>query len=237
MQTLEHNTAATVAIGLAVDWRDGKTLLTETPTLTDLACTLYKNGTASSKTLTGSLTVDAAGMLLLELTADDTDTPGQLTIVLTNAVVDGYPTDVILPRQADFAVLAAAEYAAWIAGEDPTLLLPDATLLTAEQRAGLDQLWAFGEAITYHPADGTPVLICAVVSRQGPAELMGLPAGRAERLMITALNAASGGIATETVDTGKDFVTVAARLGDTPRKRRLVRVVDQDAAMATYEVQ
>jgi len=110
MQYLKQNTVATVALGLAVDWRDGKTLLVETPTLSGLACTLYKNGTAEPKTLPGNLTVDANGMILLTLTAADTNTTGRLDIVLVNAVVDGYPSDVLLPRTASFAVLDAAAF-------------------------------------------------------------------------------------------------------------------------------
>lgn len=237
MMFVQQNMQVNVVLGPFVDWRDGKTLLTETPTLTDLTCTVYKNGTPSTLVLTDRLTVDSAGMGTLTLSAAEVDTLGPLVVLIANAVVDGFSTDVILPVDAAFMVLSSTEYVSFLTGDSYHALLPDAALLTAEQRAGLDQLWAFGEAITYHPGVGTPAVICAVVSRQGPAELMGLPAGRAERLLITVLNTASGGIATASVDTGKDYVTVAARLGEEARKRRLVRIVDQDAAMATYEVQ
>jgi len=237
MQVLELNTAVTVALGLAVDWQDGKTLLTETPALTDLACTLYKNGVAETKTLAGALTVDAHGMILLDLTAADTDTAGRLTAVVTNAVIEGFSTDVILPRIAEFSVLTAADYAAWWTGGDVESLLPDAdAAMTMLQRAAVEQLQVFGEPVVYHPHDDVAQTIAAVVTRGGPAGLGAAP-GRAEQITVSVLNTDTGGIATDAVDTGKDAVTVAARLGDTPRKRRLLRLIHQDAGMATYEVQ
>jgi len=110
LQYLRQNTAATIALGPAVDWRDGKTLLTETPTLTDLSCTLYKNGVAEIKSLTGDLTVDVTGMIVLTLSADDTDTAGRLDVLLANAVVGGYPSDVILPRAAAMFVVDEAVF-------------------------------------------------------------------------------------------------------------------------------
>jgi hypothetical protein len=191
---LQQNLGVSVVLGPFVDWRDGKTLLTATPTLTDLSCTVYKNGTPSALDLTDRLTVDSSGMGTLALSSAQVDTVGTLVVLIANAVVDGFSTDVILPVDASYMVLSSTEYVSFLTGDSYHELLPDASLLTAEQRAGLDQLWAFGEAITYQPGVGTPAVVCAVVSRQGPAELMGLPAGRAERLMITVLNTASGGL-------------------------------------------
>ena len=108
----------------------------------------------------------------------------------------------------------------------------------ADRAAAVEQLEIYGEPVVYHPAGGTPRAVVAIVTRSGPAELMGLPPGaRAEVLMVTVLDDPDEGIALSELDTGGDFVSVAARRSDTPRKRRLIRVAHQDTAMLTLEVQ
>lgn len=114
MVILKQHTAATVLIGPLVGWRDGKTLLTETPALSDLACVLYKNGQGQTLDLSGVFQVDSNGMGALDLSAQQTDTAGRLEILLKNAIVENYPSDTILPRTAAFFVLPAAGWQALV---------------------------------------------------------------------------------------------------------------------------
>lgn len=95
----------------------------------------------------------------------------------------------------------------------------------------------YGESVTYKPASGQERTITAIVYRQGPDVLLALPSGRAERLELEVHNDTDDGIASDEVNTGGDFVTVAARIGDTATDRRIVRIVSQDTAMLRLEVQ
>lgn len=95
----------------------------------------------------------------------------------------------------------------------------------------------FGEDITYHPSGGSDRAIQAIVTRLGPANLEGLPIGRAERLEIEVLNDTVFGIACSELNTGGDYVTLAARLGAAADRRRIVRLLSQDAEMIRLEVQ
>lgn len=114
MEFLRQNTAATIIISL-IDWADGKTL-PPSITVADLKCTLYKNGIGESIELSESgdnainISGLSDGMATLTLTSDDTDTQGRLKVILSNAIVDEYPTDVILRTIADFMVLNQSAY-------------------------------------------------------------------------------------------------------------------------------
>jgi hypothetical protein len=112
-------------------------------------------------------------------------------------------------------------------GDFETELVGSGALLLAE----------FGESITYDPATGADRAITAIVHRQGPDELTGLPSGRAERLEIEVRNDAANGISSAEVNTGGDFITVAARIGDTAASRRITKIISQDTEMLRLEVQ
>lgn len=101
---------------------------------------------------------------------------------------------------------------------------------------GLEFLTEFGETVTYHPAGGSDRSILAIVERSGPAGLDGLPMGKAERLDITVLNDGTDGIDSADLNTGGDYVTVAARIGDTAGRRRITRVLAQDTDMIRVEL-
>jgi hypothetical protein len=115
MRYLRKNTAITVVVGPLVDWADGKTLLTDNATFdpSKLHCELVKNSTSETLTLsktTGDnlINLTGHGLATLTLSADNTDTEGSLRISLTNAVIDGYSTDYILPLTEDYRILYGA---------------------------------------------------------------------------------------------------------------------------------
>jgi len=126
MRYLRKNTAAQVPVGPLVDWMDGKTLLRDDGAFYPdrLVCErvigaasvellLTKSGGEHNLVLTGN------GLALLDLTAEDTAIAGRLRVLLANAVVDGYPTDTILPVVEDFFVLVPAAYDALTARYAP----------------------------------------------------------------------------------------------------------------------
>jgi hypothetical protein len=113
----------------------------------------------------------------------------------------------------------------------------DAGQLAACLKEAMDQIAAFGESVVYYPSSGTGRTIEGIVTRSGPMELQGFPAGRSELLQVSVANDAVSGISSAEIDTGTDFIEVAARLGDTAKKRRVLRIVSQDYGMMTLEVQ
>lgn len=155
----------------------------------------------------------------------------------TLAEVEISGVEVLLPDANQ--VMAGVHFGPLDALQTGTYTGPDLTAGgQADRAAAVEQLEIYGEPIIYYPAGGPPRPIVAIVTRSGPAELMGLPAGaRAEVLMVTILDDATEGIALTELDTGGDFVSVAARRGGIPYKRRLIRVAYQDSAMLTVEVQ
>lgn len=98
-------------------------------------------------------------------------------------------------------------------------------------------LTEFGESITYHPAVGADRAISALVYRNGPADLESVPTGMSEVMEIEVLNDATSGIASSEINTGGDFLTVAARLSGATTRRRITRIISQDSEMIRLEVQ
>lgn len=72
---------------------------------------LSKTGGSNNINLIGN------GLATLDLAATDVDVAGQLRISFTNAVIDGYPSELILPFTEDFVVLHEDAYDALFIGD------------------------------------------------------------------------------------------------------------------------
>ena len=143
MRFLRQNTAVQIVVGPMIDWMDGKTLMR----LNDdfypdaLNCELVKGSTGSNLTLTktgGSNTINLSGngLAVLSLTVVNTDTARHLRLFFSNAIVEDYPTDTILPFTEDFIVLNQDAYDALINGD---LAEPDGVASSLWQK--INQTW------------------------------------------------------------------------------------------------
>ncbi len=97
-------------------------------------------------------------------------------------------------------------------------------------------LTVMGEAVTYYPIGGGSREITAIVNRHGPAGLEGAPHGSAPELSINVANDATTGISSDEVDTMKDEVNVAVRIGETAQRRLITEILSQDAGMMELEL-
>lgn len=95
----------------------------------------------------------------------------------------------------------------------------------------------FAESIVYRPFNGTPRTISALVTRNPPADLNGVPYAQGTFVMIVEVaNSETTGIALSELNTGKDFADIAEKYGGTAKQRTIVKLVDQDSAMLALEV-
>lgn len=99
-----------------------------------------------------------------------------------------------------------------------------------------DFLTTFGETVTYYPKAGGSRQITAIVSRERPAELEGAPHGRAPRLSVSVANDSTTGISSDEIDTGGDEINLSVRIGETAQRRRITKILSQDAGMMKLEL-
>jgi len=97
-------------------------------------------------------------------------------------------------------------------------------------------MYSFGETVRYTPDGGVAREIEAAVKREPPGPTPGVPRGSGPKLMIMVANDATTGIASSEVNTGKDSVTVAVRVGATPQERTVGRIVSHNGAQMVLEL-
>ena len=111
------------------------------------------------------------------------------------------------------------------------------TIIDTAMAAALPAMMhSFGETVSYTPAGGEAREITAAVRRQPPGPVEGMPAGRGPQLTIAVANDATTGISSSELDTGGDTVTVAVRVGQTPKVRAIVGIVSHNAAQMVLEL-
>jgi len=84
--------------------------------------------------------------------------------------------------------------------------------------------------------DLTKRQITALVNRQPVDDLGDAPVGTAPRLTVNVRNNATYGISSSEIDLGRDKVLVPVRLGEAAQKRKLSKILSQDAGMMVVEL-
>lgn len=102
--------------------------------------------------------------------------------------------------------------------------------------AASDFLTEFGEPIKYLPAGGGSRDITAIVDREPPAELEGMPGAHASRLVIGVANDSTDGISSSEINTGKDKAELTVRINETAVQKLITKIISQDAGMMKLEV-
>ena len=87
------------------------------------------------------------------------------------------------------------------------------------------------ETVTYYPAVGAGRRINAVVSRGEPGGVPDIRGDSFQRPAILVRNDATKGIASDTVDCGGDEIEVARRVGNAPKRLRIMEILNQDAGL------
>jgi len=99
-----------------------------------------------------------------------------------------------------------------------------------------DMIGEFAEQITYEPSDGDPRTIPAIVDRNPVGGTDAPPGGHGPNIEIIVVNSADGGISAVDLDTGRDKVSLAVRIGDDPQQRSIKNIVSQDAGLLTLGI-
>lgn len=97
-------------------------------------------------------------------------------------------------------------------------------------------LTTFAETVTYYPIGGGSREISVIVERDEPAKLEGAPHGVSHKAVIQVANDATTGISSDEVNTKKDQVELAVRIGQAVQKRLISKILDQDAGMMRLEI-
>ena len=100
----------------------------------------------------------------------------------------------------------------------------------------VEMLAAFGESVTYWPAGGGSRAITAVIDRNPPRELDGLPHGHTKEWIVLVANSSTTGISSSEIDCGGDKIEIPARMGEVAQKRRIVNILSQDSGAIRMEV-
>jgi hypothetical protein len=87
----------------------------------------------------------------------------------------------------------------------------------------------FGETVTYTARGKAPKTLEAVVFRNPPAPVNGSLTATAPLMTVWVRNHATYGVTS--VDTGGDTITVAERVGDTPKAHPVDSVLKQEGGM------
>jgi len=87
------------------------------------------------------------------------------------------------------------------------------------------------ETVTYYPAVGAGRRITAVVSRGEPGGIPDIQDGSFQSPTILVRNDSAKGIASDTVDTGGDEIECARRVGEKPKRLRILEIINQDAGL------
>jgi hypothetical protein len=118
----------------------------------------------------------------------------------------------------------------------------DSNFAAAQAKVLLDQ---HGETVIYTPLGGSPRNVKAIVNRNPPEPLPGVPNTQGKFILVTVIETEPllaisddgyGGIESATVNTGGDTITVADRMHATATARPVKKVVSQAGGMMTLEV-
>jgi len=100
-----------------------------------------------------------------------------------------------------------------------------------------DFLATFGETVYYMAAGGGEREIKAIpIERSLPRGLDGMPKGSSPYSRWQVANDATKGIISSEIDDGKDGLKIAQRLGETPQRRPILRLLKHDCAWCEIEV-
>jgi len=94
----------------------------------------------------------------------------------------------------------------------------------------------FGETVVYRPAGGDARTITAVVLRRPPEGLRASPSVLRPYLAVLVKNDATEGISAAELDIGQDSIEVARRVGGTPERMSIARILSQHNGMIELEV-
>ena len=95
--------------------------------------------------------------------------------------------------------------------------------------AAINLIRQFGEAITYYPGSGATSRSINGIVERGTLQLIGEITGQA--IVIRVRNSATAGILSTEIDTGGDEIEFPLRAGDTPRRRSVVKVINDNAGI------
>ena len=108
--------------------------------------------------------------------------------------------------------------------------------MAVDWSTGIDAiLSAMGESVDYYQRGTYVRSITAVIDRDPPTEL-GATEVRRKRCMVYVKNDSTDGISSAALDTSRDYLKFAHRIGGTAEKWSL-RLVNHDAGMLQLEAQ
>jgi len=84
----------------------------------------------------------------------------------------------------------------------------------------------FGEAITYTPYKNSPIQILAIINRNPASAIPGFSGSATYSHEILIANDATAGM--QVVNSGKDTVTFASKIGGAPEKFIVKDIIEQD---------
>ncbi len=99
-----------------------------------------------------------------------------------------------------------------------------------------DFLDEFGEPVTYMPSGAGVREIVAIVDREAPAELEGMPGAHATRTLVHVANDSTLGISSSEVNVSQDKIQLSVRIDETDKQKLIVKIIEQDAGMMLLEV-
>jgi hypothetical protein len=152
-------------------------------------------------------------------------TPSKVASSITNCTADNIKANVAI----DDVTGTYGPAQALVVTPDPTdALAVDAASFLAD----------FGETVIYRPAavGAATRTIVAVVNRPEPQPSGPVNAWEGMAITITVANNATTGISAAELDSGRDKIDVALRVGGTVAARPIVGIVSQDSGMLTLEV-
>ena len=92
------------------------------------------------------------------------------------------------------------------------------------------------ETVTYFPATGASRRIKAVISRTGPENTPGVRGGSLPAFEVLVKNHETGGVASDSIDTGGDKIECAKRVDERPKVLRITEVLNHDAGLILLAV-
>ena len=95
---------------------------------------------------------------------------------------------------------------------------------------------AMGETVTLYPDGETERSVTAMIEYEGVEQSAGLHHGKGVAISVAVANDAATGLSTDEYDSGTAMIDIPERIGKSTTKKRLSKIISQDAAMVTYKV-
>lgn len=89
----------------------------------------------------------------------------------------------------------------------------------------------FAEEVIYHPGNGSARNIKAVVIRESQSQMAEIDGVVLPYTVIHVANNATTGISSDELDEGQDQIEFAVRHGQTPQRRTIMELLNQDEGM------